>query len=633
MTSSNLEVCEHGSASFVGKVLIFIMFWVIFSIVGLNYYIFYLDAKKENFEQTVLTIETSLSELNNTVLDLTALLNTNLDAQTLRERSLEYSEKIIELQNNILEWLIEFDRYRDQKGKSVDFESIFLDVQKDNLGSYQRDIAQVQNYIFNVRNSNEVHHYFDLELLKRLLVGFAIFTVVFILLSLSSVRKKFQKRGVSSNGFDEEGDLSTDFYNKVFLYSCFQRMQEPCLILNKKREVRYVNQMFTGVWEEYSNMLNILFSKERNTSNELKKMIIPSIEKGDSKYEKLQFGTRIYSFSEEAIWDGSTIIGYELKLLLDSDILEYEVLSKNIALMSQDVWDVPVRVLREDSPVGSLANQLETIRCNVLVMFEDINLLSEASGLVQIKKLKHVLTLLQDIKKGAFDFNFDHSDVLKLSEKINKELESASEDDLFEIKDFVDDLSLRCDDILSSEESISENQQAISFLRTAEDDLKSFSGEVLQTSEDIYKKVKTNIEGLDHTLQSLNSAKEVTLNAMHEGQYEDDELDLKQFFIDDVGREMDSVISAVEKNLVSGRAILKVYESNLQSSHDKIESAIQRFQDVPIKRTDSDELVDRVRLLIQGLSAFDAKIQDTLFESKQKAIDVEDEGEDENGDW
>ncbi len=100
------------------------------------------------------------------------------------------------------------------------------------------------------------------------------------------------------------------------------------------------------------------------------------------------------------------------------------------------------------------------------------------------------MTLLQDIKKGAFDFNFDHGAVLKLSEKTNEELESTSPDNLFEIKSFVDDLSQRCDDILNSEESVPESQQAISFLRKTEKDLKLFSEEVLQANETIYKKTR-----------------------------------------------------------------------------------------------------------------------------------------------
>ncbi len=231
-------------------------------------------------------------------------------------------------------------------------------------------MAQVQSYIFDIRRLHDTYYYVDLELLKRLTVGFGVFTAVFILLAASSIRKKIQKVGANGNSAHElfeGGDLNAEFYNKVFLYSCFQRMQEPCLILNKKREVRYVNQMFTSVWEAYSDVIKTLFSIEHHSHNELKKMIVPVIEQGNSKYEKLQLGDKIYSFVEEAIWDGSTIIGYELKLLLESDELEYEVLAKSIALMSQDVWDVPVRVLREDSPVNSLANQLETIRCKVFI--------------------------------------------------------------------------------------------------------------------------------------------------------------------------------------------------------------------------------------------------------------------------
>lgn len=631
MESSELNVSGEASASFISKTLVLIALWVSVSIAGLSYYIFYQDMKQDGFYESVFAIESSLVALDVSVLEAD-------------ETGYSYSEKLTELEVLITEGVAELDKQYDLASTQDAQNKIPLSfplLSPTTVSEYRRSIADIRSYLFSARKSFDWRYYVDLELLKRLLIGFGVFTVVFVLLVISGARKRAKYGITGQRAGDDQGyqqllqdvDEASGFYSRIFLYSSFQRMHEPCLLLNRDRAVKYANQSFAKTWEEYADQVKMFFSIEESSVVELKKLVIPSAEKIQEKGHVLTLGGKVYSFLEEAIWDGSSIIGYELKLCLESDALEYEVLSKSVELMSQDVWNVPVRILRDGSPVGALAQELESTRQNVIRFFDEINALSEASSLVQVKKLHQVFSLLQDIKAGNFDFSLNHNDVIKLADHTSEKLEQASEEEVFDIASIVEDLHHHCDEIFNTKENdSSKSLQVTTAWRSAQDILSSFSSDALGLNEAFYEKLEANLAVLDNTLLSLNGAKEVTLNAMAEGTYEDDELDLKQFFIEDVGREMESVISKVEKSLIGGRAIVETYESNLQLLRERLSDAVSYFEKVPETAMKTGELLDRVAFLMHGLSSLDSRIQAIQEGSKQQEVRSE-IGEDENGDW
>ncbi|TBR43174.1 hypothetical protein CBF23_005675 [Marinomonas agarivorans] len=636
MTGTDFNAHRRGFTKFVNKAFFLVVLWVAVAIAGLQYYVFHVDTHNEQIEIELSLVENSLMDLERLLLDLYSLQSQpfkNSSPTNSPDNNVQtYEQQIAVLQSVIQESLTTINLAH--QGVTP-IEASWVELTFDNIQANREEAKRLRRQLLEIRSFYGLVQGVSLEQLKRLLIGFGVFTSVFILLLLSSVRKRINKNNLQQGDAQDylalksEGQTQNDFYNKVFLYSCFQRMQEPSLVLNDKRKVIYANQAFSSLWQTDPKNVARLLRLEEGIHHDIKQLHIPS---ADQNNHKEYIGGLTYSYTDVAIWDGSSIIGYELKLVAESEKLEYEALSKSVALLGQDVWDAPIRILRTDSQVGVLAAELEAIRVKVQHFFEKINSLSEASSLVQVKKLQHILTLLQDIKQGEFDFDFNPHDVLKLSQKLNVTLEGASDSDITELQAFVEDLHRLCEHIINGSEPNVEHQAEIAdFLNSLENGLQAFVEQVQQREESIFKKMAVRVTTLEEALQRLHDAKEVTLNAMNEGRYEEDDIDFKQFFIDDVDSQMTAAISMVDKAFVTDKAILSASESEKQDSEEKLKEVHDLCLSFTERKTDVDDLIDQVRFLARELSTFDAKIQQVAQNKSQRtSFDVDEE---ENGDW
>lgn len=637
MTGFDLNAQRQGFAKFVTKTFLLIVSWVIVAILGLQYYIFYLDDKSQQIHVELNNIDVSLTELDALLVDYHFFLRDSQATASDSASEEQYIQEIITLQNRIQ---TSFSTLHVLHKNITAIEDSWPVLKQADIPSYREHIQKMRQQLLDAKATYGLVQNVNLEQLKRLLIGFGVFTSVFFLLLSASIRKRINKGNTQKGdaqeymAFESNGRLKDEFYNKVFLYSCFQRMEEPCLVLNDKRKVVYANQAFSALWQQEQTDIEKLLKLTSGVYDEVKQLKIPSFEH-EAVVRKGLIGGSTYSCSDEAIWDGSSIIGYEFKLLAESERLEYEALSKSVALMAQDVWDAPIRILRKESAVGVLALQLEAIRTKLQQFFEEVNAISEASSLVQVKKLQHILTLLQDIKRGEFNLDFNPTDVLRLSGRMDAVLESRSASEVSELYAFIEDLHSLCEHIIhGSEPDVEQQNEIADFLNSIESGLQTFVEQVQERETALFKRMETKATTLEGALERLHDAKEITLNAMNEGRYDADDIDFKQFFIDDVDSQMTAAISMVNKAFTTEKAIFAAAESEFQDASAQLKEVQELCLSFIKRKTDVDDLIDQVRFLAQELSAFDAKIKQIAAtpkaDSSSNKLDVDLE---ENGDW
>lgn len=107
---------------------------------------------------------------------------------------------------------------------------------------------------------------------------------------------------------------------------------------------------------------------------------------------------------------------YLMTLTSLSDMAEIEVIRKSAALMRQDVWSLPIRILREDSPFSAFSRDLEGVRQRVQSLIECAQEKQNlADDKVKITKLQQIETLLNK------EINDNHSydeDVLVVPKEV-----------------------------------------------------------------------------------------------------------------------------------------------------------------------------------------------------------------------
>ncbi|MCB5161967.1 hypothetical protein [Marinomonas algarum] len=118
-----------------------------------------------------------------------------------------------------------------------------------------------------------------------------------------------------------------------------------------------------------------------------------------------------------------------ITLRTKADQAELEVLHHSLMLLSKDIWNVPIRVLREDSPYFSFARSLERVRLNVVALFDALDFVSDAlDPAKKITKLQQIPTVLEMKTEVNETIVENDSDEMSVSTSaVQAELEAMAE--------------------------------------------------------------------------------------------------------------------------------------------------------------------------------------------------------------
>lgn len=184
------------------------------------------------------------------------------------------------------------------------------------------------------------------------------------------------------------------------LQKSVSHLRTPFLIANVSGDVEWLSEGFSELWQSNEAVFESYFCIDKGIGGPLGEQLPDTILQAQDDH-RLLLGEGAYRVKVQKIEDDTDLekptFFYLMVLVPVSDVAELEVLRKSLELMRQGGWNIPIRLLREDSPFFPFAHDLEAIRQSVsrLLSFAD-DMQVSVNHKVKITKLQQIETLLEE---------------------------------------------------------------------------------------------------------------------------------------------------------------------------------------------------------------------------------------------
>ena len=295
---------------------------------------------------------------------------------------------------------------------------------------FQENISLTKNIkviLFSVKEAIERKHAISSETLQWIIVVICSVTLIFVLIIYFMFKVRYL-HGINSlsfvirryiNGYLNEDilyekddefrdthfllaqlkDLSLVHYQEMsckhdFFLTAFNESVSPSLLVDRNHVLVGANQTFEKLWLESSEQLIKHLDLAVGESLIGAKMDEAHFVWLQDSEQKLLLNNSLYKLVQTPVLKQGKSLGYVLRFDPISEIIEAEIINKSIALLANDSWDVPIRVLRQDSIFFELSVGLEDVRQNNQRVFANVD---SAFGLLTtqaIKSLRQLNTFL-----------------------------------------------------------------------------------------------------------------------------------------------------------------------------------------------------------------------------------------------
>ena len=214
-------------------------------------------------------------------------------------------------------------------------------------------------------------------------------------------------------------DLSLVHYQEMsykhdFFLTAFNESASPSLLVDRNHVLVGANQTFEKLWLESSDQLIKHLDLAVGESLIGAKMDEAHFVWLQDSEQKFLLDNSLYKLVQTPVLKQGKSLGYVLRFDPISEITEAKIINKSIALLANDSWDVPIRVLRQDSIFFELSLGLEEVRKNNKMIFANVN---DIFGLLTAQEIKSLRQL------NAF---LSSKDALVVEDKIASDVNSAS---------------------------------------------------------------------------------------------------------------------------------------------------------------------------------------------------------------
>lgn len=336
-------------------------------------------------------------------------------------------------------------------------------------------------------------------------------------------------------------------------------VDHPFVVVNSDGDIEWVSQGFESLWERHSQEFDSLLGIDVGLDSPIGERLSESVLLSDSDI-KLTLGGDVYSLVVHPLESSSEYqegLQALVKIVLKSDATELEILRNSLQLMKQDVWNLPVRVLRKESVYREFSLALESIRLQVMSLLEEAENYSQNTNMYgKITKLQQIKSLFQSTIKNN---KLDEMKLVSVSQNVDNE----------GLVEGLENVSLLSEKVRDS------------FLVGYES--------TLQRLELVKKDISSDVMLLEEVSRCLNEVRAGVLSSLAQAQGEDD--DIRRRFSIDLNHDIDSVqkqISQMQQTAVSTLTLLEADHGNglarLERAQASIDDMIEQVENL-YKRT------------------------------------------------
>jgi len=654
MTEINLNARRNNVVTFLTRSVLVLMLWVCLVMSGLFFFITEENNKSMVAEQRVDLMLEQLNELQLEALEL-FIYSTNIiphdpasveelsnKEQVLQARVAAELEEMIRIYREIDNFpVIELDLERLLEVQNVEQKMLIIE-------RFQESLILARSVLHEFKLLKKQEYLISFQLFQNLVIGFALVTLLGLLFTYALMRKRL------SVGLESVLNLVKKFHHKQYSYSpdwhhndefrdiffhlqqlkesnlvnahvierdksllehYFQNIQEPCLALNSDRRYVFCNQLFELIWSEYQVEIESSLCDLDEPSLELVDIKIAETKNNDNLPSLFRFNGLAYTFNEEEIFEEGRLIGYLLTFTPVSDELEYEAVTKLVSLMSNDVWNAPVRVMREESKVAALAVQLEKIRLSVTSLINLFDGMTVAEEKQKVTSLKEVGELVIMLSESLTDVNdkLTRQEVAFIEDESESELESQDELDFEPLKGAVLELRQKVENSIFFASQLSKKNT--DSLQGLESNLLLGYENLNQSLTIVHKGVEASVNALQDSSDCMSEVKVAVLNAIVNKDESDIELDALQSIAVDLSHDIDTVSQMLQDSLAQEKESLAILESDIESCQErsvKAKNAIQEFS----LNNQEDELTSHSENMMKDVFSLDDVLERLIEKSK-----------------
>ncbi|WP_111639195.1 hypothetical protein [Marinomonas shanghaiensis] len=195
-------------------------------------------------------------------------------------------------------------------------------------------------------------------------------------------------------------DISQQSENLNLIEKALAEVDEPFLVTNERGDIAWLSAGAERLWFRNTSLFESLFGIDAGLDDPTGERIADSILLSDEAL-KLNLSDGVYWLSVSSFLSDQPVETENLQRFISirskSDTAELEILHHSLKLLEQDVWSVPIRVLRQESPYAGFATSLEIIRRKVMTLFDFLNAaLMRTNPIVKITKLQQIASLIDE---------------------------------------------------------------------------------------------------------------------------------------------------------------------------------------------------------------------------------------------
>ncbi|EAQ66225.1 hypothetical protein MED121_06070 [Marinomonas sp. MED121] len=654
MTEINLNVRRNNIITIITRVLVVLVLWICLVVSGLFFFITQENDKKILADQRVELMMEQLNELQVEALGL-FIYSTNIVPHS-ESSVIELSEKEQVLQARLSAELDEMvNIYQDIEGFptiELDIDALLnlQDVSEKELiiDVFQEKLAIARNVLHEFKWLKNQEYLVNFQSFQEAVIALTLITLLGVIFTfllirkrvslgldnvLNLVRKYNHKQYAFIPDWPHNDEFREIFFHlqqlkefslvnssvierdKRLLEHYFQNIQEPCLALNTDRRYVFCNKLFEIVWSEYQVELESSLCDNDELSLDLVDIKIASLEENPNLPSLFKFNGLTYSLNEETIHDNGQLMGYLLKFTPVSDELEYEAVTKIVALMSADVWNAPIRVLREESRVASLAKQLEKIRLsvvNLLNLFDGMSLNDEAQKVESLKDISELIILLSEsLNDTKLTLESKESEFNLITEKAEDEILPPL--DFTSIQDVVKTLREKVE--ASIFESSKANLVTAENMQELETNLLQGYENLNQSLSIVYKGVESSVSAIEESASCMSEVKVALANAILDKEDAASDNDELQSVAIDLSHDIDTVAQLLSESLQQEKASLAKLDDDIESCQNRTTQIKAKLENYSHNEKENG-LVSQCESMMQDVFSLDNALDDLIKNSK-----------------
>ncbi|RBP81777.1 hypothetical protein EBI01_10625 [Marinomonas rhizomae] len=236
-------------------------------------------------------------------------------------------------------------------------------------------------------------------------------------------------------------DLDQQRENLDLIEKALAQVTEPFFVTNGQGDIAWLSAGAEQLWFRNTPFFESLFGIDSGLDDPIDERVADSILFSEQDLQ-LDLSDGVYWLSVHCFVSESDEESETLQRLISiqtkAEMAEFNILHNSLKLLEQDVWNSPIRLLRQDSPYADFAKSLESMRRRVVMLFERLNSSSiQTHSLEKITKLQQIASLIDEktdhnersvndlavANEFPFEeFGADLNDVALLSEQVRDSL-------------------------------------------------------------------------------------------------------------------------------------------------------------------------------------------------------------------